>query len=322
MKISDIFREIMMPWNTIRRIKQTNDSIAHLHGRFTVIENRLKWVENYTASTSGEIEASRLDTLFLIGQMAAKNLPKGIAPIQQSELRVFSQWGEDGIIQYLVGRLAGRIDKSFIEFGVQHYLESNTLFLLMHNGWRGLVLDGEKDYIDGIQRRDLGWKYDFKARCAFVSRENINEIFREEGFDSELGILSIDVDGIDWYLWQALTVVKPAIVIIEYNRNFPIDRPVTIPYEPIFNRTEKHSSNKYYGTSLAALTVLAAEKGYSFVGVESNHRNAFFVRGDLAELLPTDNLNADHVHRDTKSMMAIIAGLPIYNVVTKAIEKI
>ena len=249
-------------------------------------------------------------------------MPRERKSIQAAEFRAFSQWGEDGIIQFLVEMLAGHIDKSFVEFGVQSYLESNTLFLLMNNNWRGLVLDGQKQYIDSIRARDFGWRFGLKSQCAFVSRENINAIFQEEGFASELGLLSIDVDGIDWYLWKALTVVRPGIVVIEYNRNFPLDRPVTIPYEPLFDRTQKHSSNKYYGTSLAALNVLAVEKGYVFVGVESHQRNAFFVRDDLAKYVPTDVPSTQHVGRDTAETMSLLGGLPVYNVVTKSLERI
>lgn len=315
MKAGNIFRELLKPWNSIRRIKQTQETVADLQRRMT-------WMENYTSSVPGQIEAARMDMLFLLGQIAARNMPDDPGNIREAEFRVFSQWGEDGIIQFLVRKLAGRIDKSFVEFGVQNYLESNTLFLLMNNGWRGLVLDGEENYIEGIRKRGFDWKFGLRARSAFVSRDNINQIFQDEGFGTELGLLSIDVDGIDWYLWDALAIVKPGIVVIEYNRHFPLDRPVTIPYEPLFDRTAKHPSNAYYGTSLAALLHLAKEKGYTFVGTEHHCDNAFFVRNDLAGLVPNETSRPDHVDPGSAKMMDVLRGMPVYNVVTRSDEKI
>src|ERR1700761_5359323 len=106
---------------------------------------KLRWIESYASSTLEEVRTARVDSLFLSGQIALRTLPPDLASIQDAEFRVFSQFGEDGIIQFLVERLSGRMDHSFVEFGVQTYREANTLFLLMNNGWRGLVIDGEKN---------------------------------------------------------------------------------------------------------------------------------------------------------------------------------
>src|SRR6185312_14313067 len=271
-----LLKELLTPWAPFRRIKRTHELVDGLHRRFTALETAVERMGKEISAVSERVESARMDCLFLAGQVAAKATPANIERLQQAEFHAFSQWGEDGIIQYLVGKLHGLIDPSFIEFGVQSYMESNTLFLLMNNGWRGLVIDGQKSYIDSINARDLWWRYLLKARCEFVSRDNINAIFGEEGFGPDLGLLSIDVDGIDWYLWEALTI-KPAIVIVEYNPNFPIDLPITVPYEPEFSRSDKHASNRYYGASVGALHHLALAKGYTLVGVESHHRNAFFV---------------------------------------------
>lgn len=282
----------------------------------------LRRLEGKTSALASSIHAARIDTLLLAGQTAALALRKDIASIQEAQFRVFSQYEEDGIIQFLIQRLGSRLHRSFVEFGVQDYMESNTLFLLMHNGWRGLVIDGEPTYINSIRRLGFDWKYGLAARCDFVTRENINAILLEEGFAPELGLLSIDVDSVDWHLWDALTVVKPGIVIVEYNPLFAIDRPLTIPYELPFDRAEKHKSLWYYGTSLAALAVLAKEKGYTFVGVESHRQNAFFVRDDLAPHVPAEVLGKDHVDKDTAKVTETLRGLPVFNAATRAIEEI
>jgi hypothetical protein len=304
MKFSTLLHEIFTPWQSIRRIKR-------LEERAAIIDSRLM-------SLATDIQSAT----FLTGQVAARMLPKEVKSIQEAEFRVFSQFGEDGIIQFLTQRLSGRIDKSFVEFGVQHYLESNTLFLLMHSGWRGLVLDCDANYIEVIRGYGFDWKYGLRARCAMVSPDNINAILREEGFGSQLGLLSIDVDSVDWHLWNALTIVRPGIVVIEYNQCFPIDRPITIPYEENFSAKEKHYTGWYFGTSLPALTVLAKEKGYTFVGVESRKRNAFFVRDDLAIYVPNDVLREEYVIPDTKKTVEILRGMPVYNAATKTEEPI
>jgi hypothetical protein len=224
----------------------------------------------------------REDVMFLLGQIAARLPPA--QSLQTAEFRVFSQNGEDGIIQHLV-QAVNPPSRSFIEFGVQSYYESNTRFLLMNNNWRGLVLESDQKYVDQINNvAEWKWRCDLSARCAMLNRENINDIFREEGFNGELGLLSIDVDGMDWHLWDAITVVNPAIVVIEYNRNFPIDRAIVVPYQPSFDR---HAINPmYYGASLPALKLLGKRKGYRYVGAVRHRANAFFVRDDLA----TDSL--------------------------------
>ena len=283
---------------------------------------KLRWIENYASSTLEEVRTARVDSLLLSGQIALRTLPPDLASIQDAEFRVFSQFGEDGIIQFLVQRLSGRMDHSFVEFGVQTYREANTLFLLMNNGWRGLVIDGEKNYIDNIRERGLDWKYGLHTRCDFVTRENINHIFESEGFTPELGLLSIDVDGVDWHLWDALTVVNPAIVVVEYNPAFPVDRPITVPYEPTFNRHEKHPANCYFGASLGALVILAREKAYTFIGVGRHRQNAFFVRDDLAPYVPHDKPGAAHANHNSKEVMEALRGMPVYNAATKTLEAI
>jgi hypothetical protein len=260
------------------------------------------------------IAMQRMDQLFLMGQIATMNLPRGpIDNIQQAQFRVFSQNSEDGIIQYLISKIPG-IPRTFVEFGVGDYLESNTLFLLMNNRWRGLIMDTGTMHMAVVQREGFDWRYGLKAKRTFVTTDNINALFQEAGFTGEIGLLSIDVDSTDWYLWEALTVANPAIVICEYNRNFPHDRPITISAKGFTGREAAHPSLFYYGTSIGALAVLAERKGYRFVGVESNQRNAFFVREDLAADLPKASPSADMVDHETAIVMETIKGMTVLNV--------
>jgi len=200
--------------------------------------------------------------------------------IAQSEFRVFSQWGEDGIIQSILNILDLK-EKVFVEFGVQDYSESNTRFLLTNNNWSGLVIDGSPENINFIKRDSIYWRYNLKAECCFITKENINDILLRNGMTGEIGLLSIDIDGNDYWVWKEITCIKPAIVVVEYNARFGKERAVTIPYDPKFIRTTAHYSSIYYGASLRALQIAGLEKGYELVGCNTAGNNAFFIRRDL-----------------------------------------
>ena len=200
--------------------------------------------------------------------------------LKSYEFQVFSQWGEDGIIDYLVSSI--QINrKIFVEFGVENYTESNTRFLMINNNWTGLVIDGSVENIRHIKQDPVYWQYNLKAVHAFIDKENINSLLADNGISGEIGLLSIDIDGNDYWVWEAINCVSPAIVIIEYNSRFGKDRALTIPYNPTFVRCKAHYSNLYAGASLKALVNLGQAKGYCFVGCNSAGNNAFFVRSDL-----------------------------------------
>jgi len=220
-----------------------------------------------------------------VGRLEERIGPRDRDDFTSHELSVFSQWGEDGLIAYLVSRVQID-DPSFVEFGVEDYREANTRYLLMTRNWRGLVIDGSPANVSAIKADDISWRFELTARCAFVTRDNINALIAEAGFRGDLGLLSVDIDGNDYWVWQAIDVVQPRIVVAEYNSLWGPDRKVTVPYDPEFVRGRKHYSNLYYGASLAALEQLGRTKGYSLVGGNSAGNNAFFVRDDVLGSLP------------------------------------
>ena len=217
-----------------------------------------------------------------IGRIECRQIgqKEDLEEIADVEFKVFSQWGEDGIIQYLVHKTCPK-SNVFIEFGVEDYRESNTRFLLVNNNWAGLIIDGRSDHIANIRNQPIYWQRNLKATCEFITAENVNEIFKANGVSGEIGLLSIDVDGNDYWIWKAINCISPAIVVCEYNFRFGTDRAVTVPYNPEFKRSEAHHSMIYYGASLKALTSLANRKNYALVGCNSAGNNAFFVRKDL-----------------------------------------
>lgn len=226
-----------------------------------------------------EIEQNRI----LLAQPLIQNLKsKGLLEnMPDAEFKVFSQWGEDGIIQYLISKIAIE-NKVFIEFGVQDYSESNTRFLLVNDNWKGLVIDSSSEFIKYIRAQDYYWKYDLTAVCDFVTVDNINDLIKNAGIMGSVGILSIDIDGNDYWIWRAISVILPQIIIVEYNSSFGNQHAVTIPYQAEFSREKAHFSHLYWGASLPAFCRLASQKGYIYVGSNSAGSNAFFVRKDSA----------------------------------------
>jgi len=280
------------------------------------------------------------DVKILIAKTLINNikLTKTLKSISDAEFKVFSQFGDDGIIQYLINTVSILPqEENFAEFGVENYRESNTRFLLINNNWRGFIMDGDGNYIASVKNWNEYWKYDLTAVAAFVTKKNINVLFKKYGFDKDLGILSIDVDGNDYWLWQAFTVTKPVIVIVEYNSVFGKKSAVTIPYKENFYRTKAHYSNLYWGTSIKAITLLAKKKGYAFVGSNSNGNNAYFVRRDRLGKLKELNVETGYVeskYRESRNKagsltyvggaerLKLIRNLKVVNVVSNKMLKL
>ena len=196
----------------------------------------------------------------------------------------FSQWGEDGILDWLITQLP-ILPKVFVEFGVENYRESNTRFLAVNANWRGLIIDGSLENIDDIKSQDIYWRHDISAVHAFITSSNIEDLIMQNNIPENIGVLSIDIDGNDYWVWKAIQCVRPCIVVCEYNAVLGDLHPITIPYRDDFYRTSAHHSNLYFGASIRALYELGLSKGYAFLGTNSNGANAFFIRNDLAPYL-------------------------------------
>jgi hypothetical protein len=267
----------------------------------------------------------------LLGQQMSRQV--AAAPLNESlrkvGFKVFSQWDEDGIIQYLVSHLPIQ-NKTFIEFGVEDYEESNTRFLLLNNHWQGMVLDACESDIRFIQTDRIYWQFDLEAKCVWITRENIDSHLRAAGFAEDVGLLSIDIDGNDYWIWEAIQSIKPRIVIVEYNSIFGL-QPICVPYKEDFHRLSAHYSGLYYGCSLAALHHLGRQKGYVLVGANIVGNNAFFVRSDFTSefkgLEPEEAYVPSHFRESRgpagnltyirgEDRMKLIEHLPVVNVVT------
>ena len=243
--------------------------------------------------------------------------------------KVFSQWDEDGIIQYLINKI-DIPSKTFIEFGVENYEESNTRFLLLNNHWQGMVLDASEADIRYVQTDRIHWEFDLQAERAWITRDNIDSLLKRSGFPEDVGLLSIDINGNEYWIWEAIRSIQPRIVIVEYNSLFGL-HPVAVPYKEDFDRTGAHYSNLYYGCSLGALQHLASRKGYILLGSNVWGHNAFFVRADAGSVFNPVAAAVAYVRsnfRESRGLdgkltyvrgdnrLNLIQDLPVVNVIT------
>lgn len=219
--------------------------------------------------------------LFLNGQVLLEKYKKKriIKDFSEIEFSVFSQFGEDGIINWLIDKFP-EIPKTFIEIGTQDYWESNTRFLLKLRSWKGYLIEANKDDFKKIKKQSIYWQNDLKIFNKFVDKENINTILSRDINESKIGLFSLDIDGNDFWILQKISKLKPYLFVCEYNPIFGYKKQISTVYDPKFDRTKKHFSNLYFGCSIRALISLMKTKKYTFLGTNSKGMNAFFVRND------------------------------------------
>jgi hypothetical protein len=217
------------------------------------------------------------DELKLNAEASSRESSSSPMSLNHHEYRVYSQSGEDGIITEIFNRI-GTANKFFVEFGAGSGVENNTAFLLIKS-WSGFWIEG-----DSSRFKTINQKFGFligrslKAVNTFVNAENIESILRENRVPQEFDLLSIDIDGNDFWVWNAISWFKPRVVVIEYNSIFPPDIDWIIKYNP---NLKYNRYTSFFGASLKALEKLGTRKGYTLVACESTGVNAFFVRSDL-----------------------------------------
>lgn len=248
--------------------KQPTRSVA------LVVGPRLGWTLQWSALEESRMSVfERVIEFCVEGVPVFKHLPLWMHPnyyrrnhsiFNSFERKVYSQHGEDGLMAALFDRI-GTCNEFFVEFGVEDGSECNTRYL-KESGWHGLWMDGSGDNVD-VQRE-------------FVTAENVSALFRKYAVPHEFDVLSIDIDGNDLWIWEALDACyQPRLVVVEYNPTLGPTLNRTIDYDPSFvwDKTD------YFGASLKALDLLAAQKGYRLVCCNKMGVNAFFLRQDVLE---------------------------------------
>jgi hypothetical protein len=234
----------------------------------------MRTVASGTAQLSRSLETPR-DALLAVSELARRyggDRPAVAesSPLTPFELRAFSQNGEDGILAELLFR-TGQGGSFFIEFGAGDGHENNCVFLADVMGWSGLFIEADSNRSKRLIEKYEGTRV--VARRATVSPESIDSLLAGAGIPDEPDILSIDVDGPDYAIWQGLSTYRPRIVVVEYDGSLGHEQAMVTPS----------------GASIAALRELGGRKGYKLVHTELTGNNAFFVRSDQPGTFPADN---------------------------------
>ena len=220
-----------------------------------------------------------------LGALMAREIAGTASCCEQAQYSAFSQFGEDGIIEYLIQH-CDIAPQKFVEIGVETYAEANTRFLAEHRLWRGLIVDQNPQLVRDLARTNLNWRAQVRAVSTFVTRKNIGAIVAPFVGDDGLGLLSVDIDGVDFWMLEQLVDFGPAMVVVEYNSLFGATAPVSVPYDHAFDRSRPEYHNVYYGAGVAAFEHLLVGRGYALVACSTGGNNAFFVRTDRLGTVP------------------------------------
>jgi hypothetical protein len=212
-----------------------------------------------------------------------------LSDMSSVEFRCFSQNGEDGLLLYLFS-LVGTTNKRSVEICAGDGIECNTANLIINHGWHGLLIDGSEKAIQSgkefYARCQDTFLFPPALVCAWVTADNVNSVVSGHGFAGDIDLLSLDMDGVDYWVWKALTCVRPRAVILEYNPYWGPEASVTVPYREDF-RMDMSKLPYYHSASLSAYEKLGRERGYRLVGAQRLGFNAVFLRSDVgADLVP------------------------------------
>jgi len=248
------------------------------------LKYRIKNFLNFNKKQLGEIQLL----------LKKKNYSK-ITNIRDAEVKIFSQFGEDGIIDFLLYKLNLTNHIAFLEIGTGDYEEANTRFLCETRNCRGLLIDKIKD-LKFVQKRDFFWKNDLYFCQKTITPSNISSVINSYGFKNDCNLLSIDIDGNDYWVLKNIELSHVDIVVAEYNPLFGSDLSLTVPQDDNFDRNR--FKKIFYGASLTAIIELMESKGFMFVGANSACNNAFFINKNKKEFFL--NLKLEELKEYTK----------------------
>ena len=240
--------------------------------------------------------------IFCIGKVQIslnRNKYDEVEDLIETEVKIFSQNGEDGIIDYLVHKL--KVDKkNFIEIGVGNYRESNTRFLYNRYHPKGLIIDYIDDMKKKVTKHVNFWKGDLRICNQKIDADNILDILNKN-CDYEIDFFSIDIDSIDYWIIKKLKNNISKIFVAEYNPVFGAELEVTVPNISGFERSKYHYSYLCYGMSLKALINLMDQKGYYFIGTNLQKINAFFILKEFKKEVFFKNIKIKSLDNYTNS---------------------
>lgn len=211
-------------------------------------------------------------------------------PFRDIGFRVNSQHDEDGILLYIFS-LIGTSNMMCVEVCAGDGVECNTANLILNHRWIGLLCDGDERNVERARQYFTSHpdtKYwPPKIVQTWITRRNVDDVIRNNGFSGEIDLLSLDIDGVDYWIWKEINSITPRVVVLEFNHLWGPEESVTVPYSDDFVAEFSAYGSDYGGASLMAFVKLGKEKGYRLVGTNIIATNAFFIRNDiLCDWLP------------------------------------
>jgi hypothetical protein len=248
------------------------ERLTSLERQLATLDARLRYVQEEMVRRLGALDS---DLQWVRGCLATSGRPYAAADVRNFERRVSSQNGEDGIIEEIFRRI-GTTNRWFVEFGVESGVQCNCARLAVEEGWHGLFMEADPNFFAQLQQR-YAERPGVRCARALVSSDTIEALLAQHQVPAELDLLSIDIDGNDYWVWEAIRGWRPRVVVIEYNASHD----PSVRWVMLEDPSYRWNGTTYYGASLASLAALGRQKGYTLVGTNSTGVNAFFVRDDL-----------------------------------------
>jgi len=266
----------------------TPSSLADLQQQMAGIQQQLVVLDK--ANIERQLPPTSKIVQLLLSNLYAQRLQNGppYYRFEDIEFRAFSENGEDGILLYIFSMI-GMTNKKCVEMCCGNGIECNTANWLINHGWDGLLFDGDEANI--VAGRE------FYSQCphtyfrpptlvsAWIDTDKVNSLIEENGYGGPLDLFSLDMDGVDYWIWKAINCIQPRVVVLEFNAYWGPSRAVTVAYKPDFrvDQSRLRINRMNCGASLSAFCNLAREKGYRLVGLQRGGWNAFFLRNGVGD---------------------------------------
>lgn len=263
------------------------NSIKKFLKQFVSLRDLNAWANSFRAP-GRQIEVQlQLQQRALVASWASLRR-QGAAPrLDEVGFRCHSQLEEDGLLLYIFSVIGTR-NKSAVEMCAGNGSECMAANLVVHHGWDAVLFDGDPVNVRHGQRFFTNNQFTFaqppRFLQAWITRENVNDLIATTGTTGEIDLFSLDIDGNDYWVWEALSVIQPRVCILETHNVIPSHLALSMPYQPRFSFWDlPEHVRDFRGASLKAFAQLGAKKGYRLVGANRLGFNAIFIRNGLGK---------------------------------------
>ena len=279
-----------------------------------------RWLRDLLPHDDTDVKNQQLQRIIVNQYLDQKN--RGVVPyrsIRESGFRVYSEFEEDGIILYILSMI-GFGTRRVVEIGCGFGKECMATNLILNHGFEGFLFDGSAENVKKANEFFAG-KRDCHLHAptvtqAWITAESVNDLLVESGCAGEVDVLSIDIDGNDYWVWKAIEAINPRLIVFETHDIIPQTESLTIPYTPDFYAWDKPGAEvDFRGVSLLAIKKLCAARGYRLIGSHQYGFNAFFLRNDegldwFPEVSIGEVHDNPHTRRGQKTRWPLVKDMP------------